>query len=110
MSPGRGVGANTALRDAALLCKRLTEVRDGSKPLLEALHQHEGEILQYSAEAVLESRKQMDANELIHRPVLGRVQLAVTRGILRFVNAVPAFKRRMAESMMRLHSADQVEA
>jgi 2-polyprenyl-6-methoxyphenol hydroxylase-like FAD-dependent oxidoreductase len=110
MTPGRGVGANTALRDAALLCKRLTEVRDGSKPLLQALHEYEGEMLQYSTEAVLESREQMDAKDLIHRPVLGRLQLAAMRGVLRIVDAVPAFKRRMLDSMTKLRKVDQVEA
>jgi hypothetical protein len=74
------------------------------------LHEYEGETLQYSAEAVLESRKQMDAKGLIHRPVLGRVQLVVMRGVLRFVNAVPALKRRMLESMTQLRKVDQVEA
>jgi flavin-dependent dehydrogenase len=110
MTPGRGVGANTALRDAALLRKRLTEVRDGAKPLVEALHEYEAEMLQYSAEAVLESRKQMDARDMSHRPVLGRIQLAIMRVAMRFVNAVPALKRRMTESVTRLRKVDQVEA
>ncbi|MFE6798336.1 FAD-dependent monooxygenase [Paenibacillus chitinolyticus] len=30
-SPGKGIGANTALRDASLLCKKLIEVRNGKK-------------------------------------------------------------------------------
>jgi 2-polyprenyl-6-methoxyphenol hydroxylase-like FAD-dependent oxidoreductase len=110
MTPGRGVGANTALRDAALLCKRLAEVRDGAKPLVEALHEYEAEMLQYSAEAVLESRKQMDAQDVSHRPVLGPIQLALMRVAMRFVNAVPALKRRMMESETRLRKVDQIEA
>jgi 2-polyprenyl-6-methoxyphenol hydroxylase-like FAD-dependent oxidoreductase len=110
MTPGRGVGANTALRDAALLCKRLTEVRDGKKNLIDALHEYEAEMLEYSSVAVLESRKQMDANSLIHRPVLGRIQLAAMRAGMRFVNAIPALKRRMRESEMKLRKADAVEA
>jgi len=72
--------------------------------------EREAEMLQYSAEAVLESRKQMDAKGLIHWPVRGRVQLAVMRGVIRFVNAVPALKRRMLESMTKLRKVDQVEA
>jgi 2-polyprenyl-6-methoxyphenol hydroxylase-like FAD-dependent oxidoreductase len=110
MTPGRGVGANTALRDAALLSKRLTEVRDGIKPLLQALHEYEVDMLQYSAEAVLESRKQMDANSLIHRPVLGRIQLAIMRSAMRFVNAVPFLKGRMLESQTKLRKVEQVAA
>jgi 2-polyprenyl-6-methoxyphenol hydroxylase-like FAD-dependent oxidoreductase len=110
MTPGRGVGANTALRDAALLCRRLTEVRDGTKPLFEALHEYEAEMLKYSAEAVLESRKQMDAQDIIHRPVLGRMQLTMMRFGMRLVNAVPALKRRMLESETKLRAVDQAEA
>lgn len=106
MTPGRGVGANTAMRDASLLCRRLTEVRDGVRPLVEALHAYEAEMLEYSARAVLESRKQMDANGLSHRPVLGRIQLAVMRGALRIINAVPALKRRMTDSETRLRKID----
>lgn len=105
MTPGRGVGANTALRDAALLFRRLTEVR-GGRPLVEALHDYEAEMLEYSARAVLESRKQMDANGLSHRPVLGRIQLAVMRGALRLINAVPALKRRMEDAETRLRKID----
>jgi 2-polyprenyl-6-methoxyphenol hydroxylase-like FAD-dependent oxidoreductase len=33
MTPGRGVGANTALRDAALLCRNLIAVRDANTSL-----------------------------------------------------------------------------
>ena len=106
MTPGRGVGANTAMRDASLLCRRLTEVRDGVRPLVEALHAYEAEMLEYSARAVLESRKQMDANGLSHRPVLGRIQLAVMRGALRIINAVPALTRRMTDSETRLRKID----
>jgi 2-polyprenyl-6-methoxyphenol hydroxylase-like FAD-dependent oxidoreductase len=110
MTPGQGVGANTALRDAALLCKRLTEVRDGAKPLVTALHEYEAEMLEYSAEAVLASRKQMDARDISHRPVLGRIQLALMRTAMRVVNAFPALKRRRMESGTRLRKVNEVEA
>lgn len=102
MTPGRGVGANTALEDAALLCKRLVEVRDGEKMLLDALCEYEAEMLRYSREAVLASRAQMDARGMIHRPVLGRVQLALMRTGMRLVNRVPALKRKIRESQLKL--------
>jgi 2-polyprenyl-6-methoxyphenol hydroxylase-like FAD-dependent oxidoreductase len=85
MTPGRGVGANTALRDAALLCKKLIEVTDELepkpelKPLIQALHEYEVEMLAYSKDAVLDSRKQMDA---------------VARAGMRLVNAVPLLNAR----------------
>jgi 2-polyprenyl-6-methoxyphenol hydroxylase-like FAD-dependent oxidoreductase len=110
MTPGRGVGANTALRDAALLCKRLIEVRDELNPLIQALHEYEVEMLTYSKDAVLDSRKQMDARSVSHKPVLGRMQLAVARAGMRMVNAVPLLKRKMLEQQMRLRKVDQVKA
>ena len=37
MTPGRGVGANTALRDARLLTRKLVEARDGRLSLTDAI-------------------------------------------------------------------------
>lgn len=102
MTPGRGVGANTALRDAELLCRRLIEVRDAKAELVAALHAYEAEMLEYSRDAVLDSRKQMDAKDPIHKPVLGSVLLIGMRTGMRLVNVVPALKRKMAEKQMRL--------
>jgi 2-polyprenyl-6-methoxyphenol hydroxylase-like FAD-dependent oxidoreductase len=110
MTPGRGVGANTALRDAALLCKRLVEVTCGAKPLIEALHEYEVEMLEYSKKAVLESRKQMDANGAIHKPIIGSVQLAFARAGMRVVNAIPALKRKMMEQRLRLRHLEEIKA
>jgi 2-polyprenyl-6-methoxyphenol hydroxylase-like FAD-dependent oxidoreductase len=108
MTPGRGAGANTALRDAALLMKRLEEVHRGGKPLVEAVHEYEAEMLRYSSRAVIESRKQMDAKDTIHKPVLGRIQLAVMRGGMRVANALPMLKRRMTEKIKRDRAAEVV--
>jgi 2-polyprenyl-6-methoxyphenol hydroxylase-like FAD-dependent oxidoreductase len=110
MTPGRGVGANTALRDAELLCRRLIEVRDGRTELVAALHAYEGEMLEYSKDAVIESRKQMDASDPIHKPVLGRAMLGVARTGMRLVNAVPVLKRKMSESAMRMRKVEQQSA
>jgi 2-polyprenyl-6-methoxyphenol hydroxylase-like FAD-dependent oxidoreductase len=102
MTPGRGAGANTALRDAALLCKSLVEADHGRRALVRAIQEYEAEMLRYSAKAVIESRKQMDANDMIHKPAAGRLQLAAMRGAMRFVNAVPPLKRRVLQNIMRV--------
>jgi 2-polyprenyl-6-methoxyphenol hydroxylase-like FAD-dependent oxidoreductase len=102
MTPGRGVGANTALEDAALLCKRLVEVHQGKRDLVEAIHSYEGDMLEYSRHVVLESRKQMDARDAIHKPVIGRVVLGVTRTVMRVANHLPLLKRKMREKQMEL--------
>lgn len=94
MTPGRGIGANTALRDAELLCRRLTEAAHG-KDLVTAISEYEREMIEYGFEAVLASREQMDASGAMHKPVIGRVVLACFRTFLRVVNALPPLKRRM---------------
>jgi 2-polyprenyl-6-methoxyphenol hydroxylase-like FAD-dependent oxidoreductase len=109
MTPGRGVGANMALRDAMTLCRRLIEIRDGQQELIPALHAYEVEMLEYSGKAVTESRKQMDADEPIHKAMIGRVLLAVMRTAMRVANRVPALKRKMIEDETRLRRIERSE-
>jgi 2-polyprenyl-6-methoxyphenol hydroxylase-like FAD-dependent oxidoreductase len=94
MTPGRGIGANTALRDAELLCRKLTEAHQG-KDVVQAISEYEREMIRYGFEAVQASREQMDGNGAIHKPVIGRVVLAFLRTFLRVTNALPPLKRRM---------------
>ncbi len=107
MTPGRGVGANTALRDAALLCKKLIAVRDDAQPLLEAISEYEVKMRQYGFSAVLKSREQMNGDSPMNKPVIGDLMLAAMRTGMRVVNAVPALKRRLAASMLHDRSLAQ---
>jgi 2-polyprenyl-6-methoxyphenol hydroxylase-like FAD-dependent oxidoreductase len=111
MTPGRGVGANTALRDAVLLCRNLVEVRDGRKDLVTAVGDYEKRMVEYGFDAVLKSRKQISGDDPIHKPVVGRIVLALTRTALRVVNHTPPLKRAMASGMLRYrgHDRDQDE-
>lgn len=59
-------------------------------------------MLRYSTEAVNASKKQMSSTDMIHKPVLGRLQLALMRGAMRGINAVPALKRRVLQNIMRV--------
>jgi len=68
------------------------------------------EMLQYSKEAVLDSRKQMDAKSMVHRPVLGRIPLTIARTGMRLVNAIPALKQKAIKQRMRLRDVEQVKA
>ncbi|MEV6238257.1 NAD(P)/FAD-dependent oxidoreductase [Lentzea sp. NPDC051838] len=108
MTPGRGIGANTALRDAELLTRKLSEAQDP----VQAISEYEREMVKYGFEAVLASREQMDGNGAIHKPVIGRVVLAFLRTFLRVTNAVPALKRKMlardAAHRDHVNSADEV--
>lgn len=101
MTPGRGVGANTALRDARLLCRNLAAAKDGRMTVREAIRGYETQMVDYGFEAVVASRKQMDGGDLIHRPVVGRLVLAGMRTGMRAVNHLPPVKRRMLESQER---------
>lgn len=97
MTPGRGVGANTALRDARLLCRNLAAARDGKVPLLAAIRDYETKMISYGFDAVKKSRAQMTAGNPVHNPVIGRAALAGFRTSLRIINHLPAVKNRMAE-------------
>ncbi|MEU7870841.1 NAD(P)/FAD-dependent oxidoreductase [Dactylosporangium sp. NPDC049140] len=90
MTPGQGVGANTALRDAHNLVRALT----GGRPLLDAVRDYEREMIEYGFKAVEASKKQTGGDQLVHRPVVGRVALAAQRTFLRATDRIPALKRR----------------
>src|SRR2546428_3297810 len=62
MTPGRGVGANTALLDALLLGHQLVEAHEGRLSQPAAVAAYERAMIQYGFEAVRESLKQMTAD------------------------------------------------
>jgi 2-polyprenyl-6-methoxyphenol hydroxylase-like FAD-dependent oxidoreductase len=109
MTPGKGAGANTALRDAALLLKGLVEVSRGEKPPVQAFHEYESEMLRYSSKLVLESRKQMNENDAIHKPMIGGLQLGAMRTAMRVIDSVPMLKRRVTEKVKRSRAAESKE-
>ncbi|HEY3558955.1 MAG TPA: NAD(P)/FAD-dependent oxidoreductase [Kribbella sp.] len=109
MTPGRGVGANTALRDAVNLCRELIDVRDGRKELVAAVHDYEAKMIEYGFDAVIKSRAQMTSDDPVHKPVIGRLTLAGLRTAMRTVNHVPPLKRRMRDTMLSYRGADRDE-
>ncbi|WP_406046943.1 FAD-dependent oxidoreductase [Kribbella sp. NBC_00889] len=109
MTPGRGVGANTALRDAVNLCRQLIEVRDGRQELIPAVRAYEAKMIAYGFDAVLKSRAQMTSDDPVYKPVIGRLALAGMRTAMRTVNHLPPVKRRMRDSMLAYRGADRDE-
>lgn len=107
MTPGRGVGANTAPRVAALLCQRLTATSQGHLSLIDAVAGYESQMRQLGFEAVRQSREQMDASGVIHKPIAGRLALAGMRTGMRIANHLPPIKRCMAEGLLREHGAER---
>ena len=70
MTPYRGVGANTALRDAAALRKALVAVARGDKELLSALAAYERNMIDYGFKAVgvsLDMMKRVHSESAVSR-------------------------------------------
>ncbi len=110
MTPGRGVGANTALRDARLLTRKLVEARDGRLPLTDAIGAYETTMTGYAWDAVIKSRAQMDGHSAMHKAgPLGRFARAGMRTGMRVVNHLPPVKRKLvtSESTFRGAGRDQ---
>jgi hypothetical protein len=110
MTPGRGVGANTALRDAVLLCARIMDVAADRFGLTEAVAQYEAKMIKYGFDAVLKSREQMTDENPIHKPVIGRIVLAIMRTAMRITNHVRPLKNRVARSMLEYRGAGRDNA
>lgn len=105
MTPGRGAGANTALRDAALIRDKLVEVRDGRAELLAAIGDYEQRMRTYSAVAVRESLEFMNDGGP-GKPIIGPLTTFGMRTALRIADRVPALKRRMALGMQRVRDSE----
>jgi 2-polyprenyl-6-methoxyphenol hydroxylase-like FAD-dependent oxidoreductase len=90
MTPYRGIGANTALRDAAALRTALSDVAGGRRELLPALAAYEHEMIHYGFAAVRASLQQM--RRLHARSRIARV---ATRMMFRLADSLPALRRRM---------------
>lgn len=108
MTPGRGAGANTALRDARELRDRLVRVRDGELSLREAVGEYEDLMRRYSALAVRESLEFMNDDGTARRPVLGPLSVLAQRSAMRLMNYIPPAKRRMARSMQKVRDSELV--
>jgi 2-polyprenyl-6-methoxyphenol hydroxylase-like FAD-dependent oxidoreductase len=107
MTPGQGVGANTALRDAALLCRQLAAAQQGAKPLLAAIGDYQAEMVPYGFARVADSLAQngSSGNDPLHKPVLGRIMLAATRTYFRAVGHIPAVRRQFLNSLYTYRSS-----
>ncbi|WP_226362953.1 NAD(P)/FAD-dependent oxidoreductase [Pseudonocardia sp. ICBG1142] len=106
MTPGRGAGANTALRDARELGERLVRVHHGDLDLRTAVGGYEAEMRRYSAVAVRESLQQMH-DDSDRGPVSRTLATAAQRTGLRLVNRVPALRRRLARGMQRARDSER---
>ncbi|MGC0312386.1 FAD-dependent oxidoreductase [Kitasatospora acidiphila] len=90
MTPMRGIGANTALRDADTLCRALTDAHRGTLPLLHAIGGYEHRMRGYGFAAVRASRR--TADQFAGGSRVGR---SVFKGALRTIDALPALRDRV---------------
>ncbi|MFG1649757.1 FAD-dependent oxidoreductase [Micromonospora sp. NPDC049275] len=99
MTPGRGVGANTALRDARLLCAHLTRAAAGDTTLVQAVADYEAAMVPYGFARVAESlhRSGTSGDDRMYRPVVGRLALLGARGYFGVTSRVPPLRRRFVD-------------
>ncbi|MFC3447944.1 FAD-dependent oxidoreductase [Amycolatopsis speibonae] len=89
MTPFRGVGANTALRDARLLCRNLVAARETGATHT-AIAAYEQRMRDYGFAAVRDSER--SARQFVSENRAGRT---MARGMFRFFQAVPPLKRKV---------------
>jgi 2-polyprenyl-6-methoxyphenol hydroxylase-like FAD-dependent oxidoreductase len=87
MTPFRGVGANTALQDAANLRRTLVAVDRGETELVPALSRYEHKMIDYGFRAVRASLQNM---ERFHAE--SGVTRALTKAMFRVVDRLPPLK------------------
>ena len=90
MTPFRGIGANTALRDAQLLSRRLIAAARGEQDLVAGIHDYETQMIGYGFAAVRASLR--TAEQTISPNRFGRSAFKVG---LRVVSAIPPLKRKI---------------
>ena len=91
MTPYRGIGANIALKDAALLATKFAEAHRGEKPLLDAIAEYEAAMREYAFVAVENSRKSMEqAVGAKKYPLFG-----ITKTAMRVINTVTPLRKML---------------
>jgi len=108
MTPGHGVGANTALRDAALLCRALTEVHTGQRQLHDAVSDYEQQVIPYGFERVRDSLNQnaTRGDDPLYRPATRRLALFGARTYFSLTSRVPSMRQKFVDSMTEYRGAD----
>jgi 2-polyprenyl-6-methoxyphenol hydroxylase-like FAD-dependent oxidoreductase len=89
VTPFRGIGANTALRDAQLLARNLIAAHRGEHDLLDAIADYERQPSDYGFAAVRNAMR--SGKLLVSDSRFGRVMF---KTVLRFCSAVPPLSAR----------------
>lgn len=96
MTPGLGVGANTALQDAQILADNL---RAGMQ-VVEAVADYEKQMHGYAWKRVEESLERFNADDAVYKPgFAGWFATTIMRTGMRLVNSIPPIKKRVLAKM-----------
>ncbi|MBU3066712.1 FAD-dependent monooxygenase [Nocardia sp. NEAU-G5] len=108
MTPGQGVGANTALRDAALLCRELVAAANGEKSLLTAIADYEADMLPYGFARVADSldNNGTSGDDPLYQPYTGRLALFAARTFFSLTAKIPALRRKFLEDLYTYRGAE----
>jgi 2-polyprenyl-6-methoxyphenol hydroxylase-like FAD-dependent oxidoreductase len=108
MTPGQGVGANTALRDAELLCRELTAAAQRHKPLLSAVADYEAEMIPYGFARVAESlgNNGTSGDDPLYRPVVGRLALFGVRSYFSAASKIGPLRRKFLDDLYAYRGAE----
>jgi len=88
MTPYRGMGANIALQDAALLCRKLAAAAEEAQSLEVAIHDYERQMRDYGFAAVRTSLKALEQS--VAEKGLGFMLMKL---FFRLINRAPPLKR-----------------
>jgi salicylate hydroxylase len=88
MTPYRGIGANIALRDAALLCRKLAAAAEGETSIETAIHDYERQMRDYGFAAVRSSLQTLE--QAVGDKGIG---FRCAKLFFRAANAAPPLKR-----------------
>ncbi|WP_327033553.1 NAD(P)/FAD-dependent oxidoreductase [Micromonospora ureilytica] len=108
MTPGRGAGANTALRDAALLCGQLKRAAAGDKTIVQAVADYEAAMLPYGFARVADSLRNngTSGDDRLYRPVIGRLSLMAARGYFALTSRVPRLREKFVDDLYTYRGAE----
>lgn len=100
MTPGLGVGSNTALLDAQILATAFALSAEKDLSVITAVAKYERQMHTYAWDRVEKSLERFNADDAIYKPGLrGGLALMLMRVGMRVVNALPPIKRKMAAAM-----------
>ncbi|MFE3026565.1 FAD-dependent oxidoreductase [Nocardia tengchongensis] len=110
MTPGQGVGANTALRDAALLCRELVAADRGEKSVLTALSDYEAVMLPYGFARVADSLNNngTSGDDPLYSRSTGRLALFGARTYFSLTSKIPAMRRKFLDDLYTYRGAEDL--